>query len=306
MSYTLNRYYALVPYVGVASVGLSVDASSISSSDNNVNVVCKTISSTSPNENQLWILKNSSGHLKLFTKLASEMYALNVYRGADNMNNCDVFYSSVTNNNNTDSEIELEAVSGYNDVYKIKLTNYSLYLSATSSTSGKNVRWESSTTAARQKWKLISYSIPILKNPISQYTYIKRGFNSSSTPPHYGIDYAAPANTSIKAAAAGTVLFVNLVSGSTVSNPQSLWDFGNALFIQHSDGMAIYMHMISTPNFAVGNTVSVGDVIGYVGSTGDSTGNHLHFEYHTGTMNTASNAIGYYNQGTKVDPQIYM
>lgn len=83
---------------------------------------------------------------------------------------------------------------------------------------------------------------------------------------HTGIDISAPKNTKIKAAASGTVVSAG-------------WNdaYGNRIIISHGDGVqTLYAHMTS---FAVseGDSVSAGDTIGYVGSTGNSTGNHLHF-----------------------------
>ena len=83
---------------------------------------------------------------------------------------------------------------------------------------------------------------------------------------HTGIDLPAPKNTKIVAAASGTVVTVGYNTA-----------YGNRVIINHGGGVqTLYAHMTS---FAVseGDTVSAGDVIGYVGSTGYSTGNHLHF-----------------------------
>lgn len=83
---------------------------------------------------------------------------------------------------------------------------------------------------------------------------------------HTGIDLPAPKNTKIVAAASGTVVTVGYNTA-----------YGNRVIINHGGGVqTLYAHMTS---FAVseGDTVSAGDVIGYVGSTGNSTGNHLHF-----------------------------
>lgn len=86
--------------------------------------------------------------------------------------------------------------------------------------------------------------------------------------PHNGIDIPAPKGTKIVAANAGTVIIRQNNSG-----------YGNYIVIDHGGGQAtLYGHMSSFAGFKVGNTVSRGDVIGYVGSTGLSTGNHLHFE----------------------------
>lgn len=86
---------------------------------------------------------------------------------------------------------------------------------------------------------------------------------------HKGLDIAAPLGTPIYAAAAGTVIDVG--SGTNGG-------YGNCVIIQNDDGNITYYAHQSETACEVGDTVLPGQVIGYVGSTGDSTGNHLHFE----------------------------
>lgn len=85
---------------------------------------------------------------------------------------------------------------------------------------------------------------------------------------HPGIDIAAPEGTSIHAADSGTVVFVGWYG-----------NYGNAVQVDlgHGKTITLYGHL---SQFAVseGQQVSKGDLIGYVGSTGYSTGPHLHFE----------------------------
>ncbi len=65
--------------------------------------------------------------------------------------------------------------------------------------------------------------------------------------------------------------------------------YGNYVVIAHSDGSrSLYAHQ-SQRAVSVGQTVSQGQVIGYVGTTGSSTGNHLHFEI---WLNSSSKAAG--------------
>ena len=88
---------------------------------------------------------------------------------------------------------------------------------------------------------------------------------------HTGIDIPAPRNTPIYAAKSGVV--TTSVLGSGVN-----WSYGNFVVVSHSDGTSTpYAHMNSR-NVAKGQTVRQGDVVGYVGTTGRSSGNHLHFE----------------------------
>ena len=85
---------------------------------------------------------------------------------------------------------------------------------------------------------------------------------------HTGIDIPASKNTEIYAAKSGVVITSTYNSGG----------YGNYVVVSHSDGTStLYAHM-NKRNATVGQTVNQGDVIGYVGTTGRSTGNHLHFE----------------------------
>ena len=84
---------------------------------------------------------------------------------------------------------------------------------------------------------------------------------------HSGIDVRAPKGTPILAAHDGAVK-------STTGH----WTYGNVVMLDNGDGVTtVYAHMSSIA-VGVGQQVSQGDVIGYVGSTGNSTGNHLHWE----------------------------
>jgi murein DD-endopeptidase MepM/ murein hydrolase activator NlpD len=110
--------------------------------------------------------------------------------------------------------------------------------------------------------------------PLPGYFSVGSGFGMRLHPVfrvnrmHSGIDVAAPRGTPIVAANAGEVITRTYSSG-----------YGNYIVIDHGGGQAsLYAHMSSFAGNSVGSRVAKGEVIGYVGSTGVSTGNHLHFE----------------------------
>ncbi|MBQ8826402.1 MAG: peptidoglycan DD-metalloendopeptidase family protein [Oscillospiraceae bacterium] len=91
---------------------------------------------------------------------------------------------------------------------------------------------------------------------------------------HKGLDIAAPYGTPIYAAESGTV-----------TETGTGWNggYGNAVKISHDDGNVTYYAHMSSIAINYGDYVVKGQLIGYVGSTGSSTGNHLHFEVRAGS-----------------------
>ncbi len=88
---------------------------------------------------------------------------------------------------------------------------------------------------------------------------------------HTGTDIPAPSGTPIYAAQDGVVTTVNRNKNSS--------SYGYYCIINHGNGYAtLYAHQCQVPIVNEGETVRKGQVIGYVGTTGRSTGNHLHFE----------------------------
>ena len=98
---------------------------------------------------------------------------------------------------------------------------------------------------------------------------------------HAGMDIAAGSGTPIAAAGNGTVIYAGWRGG-----------FGNCIMIDHGGGIVtLYAHQSSLAT-SVGQSVSTGQTIGYVGSTGYSTGPHLHWEVRV--------------NGSPVDPRGYV
>ena len=107
-----------------------------------------------------------------------------------------------------------------------------------------------------------------LIRPISGTITSRFGANSSiRSSAHTGLDISAPKGTPIKAAASGTVTF----SGWKGS-------YGYMIVISHGNGIQTYYAHCSQLYASVGETVSQGETIASVGSTGNSTGPHLHLE----------------------------
>ena len=124
--------------------------------------------------------------------------------------------------------------------------------------------------------------------PCPTYTYISSEFGGRVSPitgkwqgGHKGMDIASGKGNPVIAAASGTVVKSYLSSS-----------YGNYIVISHGGGlMTAYAHM-TRRLVSVGDTVAAGQQIGTVGSTGNSTGNHLHFEV--------------YENGTAVNPRNYV
>lgn len=99
---------------------------------------------------------------------------------------------------------------------------------------------------------------------------------------HKGIDIAASNGTPIYAAADGQVVYAQYNSGG----------YGNLVIVSHGNGVETYYAHCSKLYVTKGQTVSAGTCLGAVGSTGYSTGNHLHFEIR--------------KNGAQVNPQLYL
>ncbi len=89
---------------------------------------------------------------------------------------------------------------------------------------------------------------------------------------HAGVDLAAPDGTRINAAGAGVVVAAGPAEG-----------YGNAVLIDHGNGYLTHYGHMSAISVTLGRHVEAGDQIGNEGSTGHSTGPHLHFEVHAGS-----------------------
>lgn len=116
---------------------------------------------------------------------------------------------------------------------------------------------------------------PFLRTPV-EFTRISSRFSRARKHPilgytraHKGVDYAAPTGTPIKATAAGKVRFAGRKGG-----------YGNAIVLAHRNSYStLYGHLSRiAPGIRAGAPVNQGEIIGYVGSTGLSTGPHLHYE----------------------------
>lgn len=114
-----------------------------------------------------------------------------------------------------------------------------------------------------------------LRTPV-EFTRISSTFSTGRMHPilgymraHKGVDYAAPTGTPIRAAGDGKIAFRGWKSG-----------YGNFVIIQHNTHISTaYGHMSRFASEKVGQHVSQGQVIGYVGMTGLATGPHLHYEF---------------------------
>jgi len=112
-----------------------------------------------------------------------------------------------------------------------------------------------------------------LKAPVN-YRYVTSGFSTArfhptfkTVMPHNGVDYAAAYGTPIISVADGIV-----------SKSGWMGAYGNRIEIKHGDRYGSqYSHMSSYAGLAIGTHIKQGDIVGYVGSTGASTGNHVHF-----------------------------
>lgn len=117
----------------------------------------------------------------------------------------------------------------------------------------------------------------LLKSPL-KYSYISSYFSKSRYHPilkiwrpHHGLDYCAPIGTPVSSVGDGVVVFKGWRGG-----------YGNLVEIRHKNNFRTrYGHLSRfAANLRLNHHVKMGEIIGYVGSTGLSTGPHLHFELH--------------------------
>lgn len=102
--------------------------------------------------------------------------------------------------------------------------------------------------------------------------------NESITKEHSGVDLSTGCGTEVYAVQAGTV---------TLARFRFSW--GNSVIIDHGSGYQTTYNHLSSINVSMGQTVDAGTIIGLVGSTGDSTGCHLHFEIIKDNVKTSPN-----------------
>ncbi len=105
---------------------------------------------------------------------------------------------------------------------------------------------------------------PRLSSGFGRRIHPIRRFSSS----HQGVDLAAPLNSPVRAVTKGRVVFADRYKG-----------YGKLVTIQHSDGYTSHYGHLNEIRVNPGDTVTAGQIIGGVGSTGASTGPHLHFEW---------------------------
>ncbi len=122
---------------------------------------------------------------------------------------------------------------------------------------------------------------PLASPPEGRFFGVRRKFNGEPKNPHTGIDYAIGLGTSVKAVADGTVVLTG-----------EHFFAGKSVYVDHGDGLISMYYHLSEIKAEVGQEVERGGEVGLVGSTGRSTGSHLH--------------LGIRWRGARVDPEVLL
>lgn len=115
----------------------------------------------------------------------------------------------------------------------------------------------------------------------STFGHRENPFDGSNVETHKGLDIAGPFGSPVKAMAEGKVEFAGLRGG-----------FGNCIMLKHANGIETLYGHLSKILVKVGDNIDIGQIIGKIGSTGRSTGPHLHYEIH--------------KNGQKINPQSFL
>lgn len=123
--------------------------------------------------------------------------------------------------------------------------------------------------------------------------------------PHNGMDIGAPVGTPVVAAQGGKVIAVD---DNDLSKSRK-YQYGKYVLIAHDNNFTTLYAHLSRQSVRVGDVVKLGDLIGYSGSTGYSTGPHLHFGLYWGPsvkMQSVPPAAGLVPVGVVIDPEKYL
>lgn len=124
-------------------------------------------------------------------------------------------------------------------------------------------------------------------NTFSMITGETTGYCGSGNE-HSGMDFAAPVGTPIYAAHDGVIVKTYDYSSNCYGSCSSTQGVGIGFRIDNQDGtVSMYMHMSQRMNLSRGTTVKAGQLLGYVGNTGSSTGPHLHY----GMLSASTGAV---------------
>lgn len=140
-------------------------------------------------------------------------------------------------------------------------------------------KWRAKNTFT-QRTPIFDMQLPVIGRFSSAFG-LKRFFNKQPRNPHGGIDIATPRGTPIHAPADGVVV-----------EAQDFFFSGNCVYIEHGQGVTSFYAHMDEIDVEIGDKVKQGQIIGKVGSTGRSTGPHLHW------------SIGL--NGTWVDPALFL
>lgn len=190
MALLINHVYRLRSHAGTG-VYLNVTGNEQVSQNRNVNTI-----SLNPNLAALkWVIKSYSAGYKITTQLNSN-YALNYYwsNGAGNTGNCDI-HTQI--GNDTDSCVVFQYIAQSNMLYKIKLKNYDLFLTASGTGHEASVTWKANTGLSDQHWQFTEINETCLAMPTDRNcnwnqknTAVTSRFGSSACTLVSGLDVA--------------------------------------------------------------------------------------------------------------------
>lgn len=216
------------------------------------------------------IEKNKINEETTFSTLKEESNKVyRVYEVADNNSDNKIYVNTINEAENLVNSLKEE----YSEIEPdLKITTLYLDSEASDIEEEKEKMTENLDSKLEEKQEIDSKSVngvylacvPVTGNITSRFGS-RESIRSHN---HKGLDIAAAYGSSIKAAADGTVISAGWNDGG----------YGNLVIIDHGNGITTYYGHCSKVYVSAGQKVSAGDIIAAVGSTGNSTGNHLHFE----------------------------